>query len=159
MRLWAAPLLALASPAAAQEVPELALPVTPACISSPFGARGGDTIGPHASDTHSGIDLPAPPGAWVHAAAAGQVVAIGRRGASGLAVQLRHAGGAVTVYAHLGTVAPALASGRRRVAQGERLGRVGRTGVTYGTHLHFEIRLLGVAIDPAPHLPAAPCAP
>lgn len=156
MKAGAALLLALAGPAMAQEVPAFALPVRPACISSPFGVRGDD-IGPRASTNHSGIDLPAPAGAWVQAAAAGQVVAIRRIGATGLEVQIRHAGGAVTRYAHLGTVAPALASGRRRVAQGERLGRVGRTGVTYGTHLHFEIRLGGRAIDPAPHLPVAPC--
>jgi murein DD-endopeptidase MepM/ murein hydrolase activator NlpD len=154
----------MAAPAAAQTLPpelrlpiELRLPVSPACISSPFGPRAEGTAGPRASRNHRGMDMPAPAGAWVVAAAAGQVVAIRRQGAAGLTVELRHAGGVTTRYVHLGTVAPSLASGRRRVAQGERLGRIGRTGITYGTHLHFELVVNGVVVDPAPHLPIRPC--
>jgi murein DD-endopeptidase MepM/ murein hydrolase activator NlpD len=130
-------------------------PVMPACISSPFGARPAG--GPRASRDHGGIDLPAPAGARVQAAAAGQVAAIRRRGAAGLEVDLRHPGGWVTRYAHLGSVAPALASGRRSLAQGEVLGRIGRTGITYGTHLHLELWLNGVRQDPAPALRLMPC--
>lgn len=145
-----------AGPALAQPEPgALALPVVPACISSPFGPR--EAAGPRASRFHQGIDLPAPAGAWVRAAAAGQVVAIRRIGATGLAVTLSHPGGYVTRYAHLGQVSPALAGGKRAVAQGEALGRIGRTGVTYGTHLHFELEVGGERIDPAPHLPVARC--
>jgi murein DD-endopeptidase MepM/ murein hydrolase activator NlpD len=106
---------------------------------------------------HHGVDLAAPAGAWVRAAAAGNVVAIRRRSGAGLEVELRHADGRVTRYAHLGTVAPAIASGRRDVAQGEALGRVGRTGITYGTHLHFELVVRGQLVDPAPFLTVAPC--
>ncbi|WP_431280994.1 M23 family metallopeptidase [Humitalea sp. 24SJ18S-53] len=137
--------LVLAAPAAAQG---LALPLTPACMSSPFGERPAG--GPRATRMHTGIDIPAPAGAWVRAAAAGDVIAVRRRGAAGLEVDLRHADGRVTRYAHLGTVAPPIASGRRRVAQGEALGRVGRTGITYGTHLHLELLVDGQRIDPAP---------
>lgn len=141
-----AALLAAASPAAAVE---LRAPVTPACISSPFGPRAAP--GPRGSAMHWGIDLPAAAGAWVRAAAAGDVVAIRRtRAGAGLEIELRHAGGIVTRYAHLGSVAPALASGRRRVAQGEVLGRIGRTGITYGTHLHLELLVNGQRVDPAP---------
>ncbi|WP_052214019.1 M23 family metallopeptidase [Belnapia sp. F-4-1] len=140
---------------AAGEPPRLAAPVSPACISSPFGAREG--AGPRASRMHGGIDLPAPAGAWAMAAAAGQVAAIRRRGAAGLEVDLVHPGGWMTRYAHLGAVVPALASGKRSVAQGERLGRVGRTGITYGTHLHFELLADGVRQDPAAHLTLAAC--
>lgn len=151
-------LLALAGAAHAQPAPgALALPVTPACISSFFGPRAG--AGPRASTFHQGIDLPAPAGAWVRAAAAGQVVSIRRIGGTGLEVTLRHEGGYQTRYAHMGQVAPALANGKRAVAQGEALGRIGRTGVTYGTHLHFELVVDGVRVDPAPHLPVAPCPP
>lgn len=134
----------------------LALPFSPACISSPFGDRGPG--GPKASRHHLGMDMPAPAGGWVKAAAAGQVVAIGKRGAAGMEVTLRHPGGYLTRYAHLGTVAPALASGRRMVRQGEALGRIGRTGVTYGTHLHFELVIGGERVDPAPYLGVKPCA-
>jgi murein DD-endopeptidase MepM/ murein hydrolase activator NlpD len=151
-------LLFLASlPAAAAEPPvALASPVAAACISSPFGPRDG--AGPRASRMHMGIDIPAPPGAWVRAAAAGQVVAVRRRGGSGLEVDIRHADGRVTRYAHLGTVAPSLANGRRRVAAGEAIGRIGRTGITYGTHLHLELIVDGQRVDPAPAFGLAPCA-
>lgn len=154
-------MLVLTMAAHAQPAPgALALPVTPACISSFFGARDG--AGPRASRFHQGIDLPAPAGAWVRAAAAGQVVSIRRIGGTGLEVTLRHegeagGGGYQTRYAHMGQVAPALANGKRMVAQGEALGRIGRTGVTYGTHLHFELVVDGARIDPAPHLGIAPC--
>lgn len=156
-------LLALAGAAHAQPAPgALALPVTPACISSPFGPR--EAAGPRASRLHHGIDLPAPAGAWVRAEAAGQVVSIRRIGGTGLEVTLRHAnekggGGYQTRYAHMGQVAPALANGKRAVAEGEPLGRIGRTGVTYGTNLHFELVVDGARVDPAPHLPVAPCPP
>lgn len=149
-------LLAIA-PAMAQPAPgEWALPVSPACISSPFGPREAAADRPRASRDHRGIDLPAPAGAWVVAVAPGRVTAR-RRGGTGLEVEIRHAGGEVTRYAHLGTLAPALAGGRRQVARGERLGRVGRSGLTYGTHLHLEVWLGGEAVDPAPYLGLAPC--
>jgi murein DD-endopeptidase MepM/ murein hydrolase activator NlpD len=122
----------------------------PACISSPFGPRGGAL--------HQGVDLPAPAGAWVRAAAPGRVAAIRRMGAAGLTVELLHPDGSRTRYAHLGSVTPALAGGRRTVALGERLGRIGRTGITRGTHLHFELRRGGQPIDPAPELGIAACA-
>ncbi len=140
---------------AAEAPVALAAPLTPACISSPFGPRDG--AGPRASRMHMGIDIPAPAGAWVRAAAAGQVVAVRRRGAAGLEVDICHADGRITRYAHLGTVAPALANGRRRVAAGEAIGRIGRTGITYGTHLHLELVVNGQRVDPAPAFGLQPC--
>jgi murein DD-endopeptidase MepM/ murein hydrolase activator NlpD len=138
----------------------LALPVSPACISSPFGLR--KQPGPHAAGFHKGIDLPAPAGAWAHAAAAGRVLQIRRLGSEGLEVTLSHDDGRgghfLTRYAHLGMVAPALAEGRRTVARGEALGRIGRTGITYGTHLHFEVHVGGKPVDPAPFLAVVRCA-
>lgn len=155
MRL-ALSLLLLAPGLARAEAPRLALPVTPACISSPFGPR--DLPNPRAFGDHKGIDLPAPAGAWVRAAAAGTVTSIRRtRAGTGLEVELRHADGLVTRYAHLGTVAPALANGRRRVAEGEAIGRIGRTGITTGTHLHLEVLREGRHLDPAPFFEVSPC--
>jgi murein DD-endopeptidase MepM/ murein hydrolase activator NlpD len=155
MRRLALLLLATGPAAAAEPHVPLAPPLTPACISSPFGPREG--AGPRASRMHMGIDIPAPAGAWVRAAAAGQVLGIRRRGAAGLEVDIRHADGRVTRYAHLGSVAPALANGQRHVAAGERIGRIGRTGITYGTHLHLELLVNGQRVDPAPAFGLLPC--
>jgi murein DD-endopeptidase MepM/ murein hydrolase activator NlpD len=139
----------MATPAMAQEPPALLNPVGATCISSPFGPRGGAM--------HRGIDLPAPAGAWVRAAAPGRVTVLRREGANGLMVELQHPDGTRTRYAHLGTVTPDLAQGRRSVALGERLGRVGRTGTTRGTHLHFELWRQGQPTDPAASLQLPPC--
>jgi len=136
----------------------LSPPVTPACISSPFGPRR--LVGPRAAVFHNGIDFPAPVGAFVHVAAPGQVVAIRRLGAEGLEVDVRHVGpdgGFVTRYAHLGSLVPALAEGRRALATGAAIGRVGRTGVTYGTHVHFEVRLHDRPVDPEPFFKVGRC--
>ena len=141
-------------PARAQ--PALAAPVAHACVSSPFGPRRLSV--PIAGHAHPGIDIPAPAGALVRAAAAGQVVAIRRLGLGGLWVELRHAGGMATLYAHLGTVTPALAEGRTQVAAGEALGRVGRSGMSFGAHLYFAVTVDGRAVDPQPLLGLAACA-
>lgn len=142
----------VSAPAAAQQ---LSPPFTPACVTSPFGAR--NAAEPRAARFHTGIDLRAPAGTWVHAAAAGTVVAIRRRSGAGLEVEIRHSPTMTTRYDHLGSVAPSLQSGKRQVARGDVLGRVGRTGITYGTHLHFELLLNGAVVDPAPVLGVAPC--
>jgi murein DD-endopeptidase MepM/ murein hydrolase activator NlpD len=152
--------LLLAAPAAAQPAPGTLLPpVSPACISSPFGPRR--LVGPHAATFHRGIDLPAPAGAWVHAVLPGRVAEIRHLGSAGLEVTLMHGdprrGGFATRYAHLGTVAPALANGQREVKAGEALGRVGRTGITYGTHLYFEVRVQGQPVDPEPYFAIPRC--
>jgi len=141
---------AIAPPAPAQ----LLAPVAHACISSPFGMRRPP--GPHAIGFHYGIDLPAPAGGAVLAVAPGQVIGIHRRGPGGLEVVIRH-GGFVAVYAHLGSVTPALASGRTRVAAGERIGVVGHSGVTYGMHLFFEVLVGGRPVDPNPYLGLSAC--
>lgn len=149
---WTLALLASAS--AAEQT--LRPPVTPACISSPFGWR--HAVGPHApAGFHNGIDLPAPAGALVHAAADGTIQVIKRQGLGGVTVHVAHAGGLVTLYAHLGNLVPAVAEGKRAVRAGDPLGHVARTGVTYGTHVFFAVQRNGEAIDPAPLLGIAPC--
>ena len=125
----------------------LARPVDAACISSPFGWR--HAVGPMApAGFHNGIDLPAPAGAIVRAAAAGRITKIERRGVGGLQVFVAHAGGLVTLYAHLGDVTPAIADGRTALDAGSPIGRVGRSGLTYGTHLFFAVFAAGRAVDP-----------
>lgn len=146
--------LALA-PCCAGAVP-LRPPVEPACVSSPFGWR--HAVGPHAPAAfHNGIDLPAPAGAVVRAAAAGTVLRIKRQGLGGVTVHVGHPDGTTTLYAHLGNLVPAIAEGRRGVAAGEPLGHVARTGVTYGTHLFFAVLRGNEAVDPEPLLGVARC--
>ncbi len=156
--LLAHPLLAHPLPALAVAAPALRPPVTPACISSPFGWRG--PVGPRApAGFHNGVDLPAPAGALVHAAADGTVVAIRRQGLGGVTVHLAHPGGTRTLYAHLGNLVPAIAEGRREVRAGEPLGHVARTGVTYGAHVFFAVLRGQEAIDPEPLLGVPRCRP
>jgi murein DD-endopeptidase MepM/ murein hydrolase activator NlpD len=147
-------LILLLSPAAISQ-PLLQPPVAPACVSSPFGWR--HAVGPHApASFHNGIDLPAPAGALVHAAAAGTVEVIKRQGLGGVTVHLRHPGGLVTLYAHLGNLVPAIAAGKRNVAAGEALGHVARTGVTYGTLVFFAVLKDGQAVYTLGMLPPLP---
>jgi murein DD-endopeptidase MepM/ murein hydrolase activator NlpD len=146
-------------PGAVQAEPlRLQPPVQSACVSSPFGWRRA--IGPNApAGLHNGIDLPAPAGAIVRAAAAGRVGSVKRQGLGGIAVSVIHADGITTLYAHLGNLAPAIAEGKRAVAAGDPLGRVGRTGVTYGTHLFFAVFVRGTAVDPRTLLDVPLCQP
>jgi murein DD-endopeptidase MepM/ murein hydrolase activator NlpD len=142
--------------AASAQANGLVMPVSPACVSSPFGPRVLPGK-PLAGTYHYGIDLPAPAGGAVYAVAAGEVVTLHRRGLGGLEVVLRHPGGFTTLYAHLGSVTPALAEGKRQVAAGEKIGVVGRTGLSYGTHVYFELQVNGKRVDPAPYLGVSRC--
>ncbi len=138
------------------EPPVWQRPVAAGCVSSGFGWR--HQVGPRApAGMHLGIDLPAPAGEWVRAAAEGEVVEIRKHGVGGLFVVIRHPDGWQSLYAHLGSVAPALANGQRHVSAGERIGRIGRSGITYGTHLYFQLSHLGEAVDPTPLLALTPC--
>ena len=149
--------LLLSLPVAAQAEPlQLQVPVQPACVLSPFGWRR--TIGPNApAGFHNGIDLPAPAGGMVRAAAAGTISSIRRQGLGGVTIRISHSNDTATLYAHLGNLAPAIAQGRRSVAAGEPLARVARTGVTYGTHLFFAVFVRNVAVDPLTLMDVPPC--
>jgi len=137
----------------------LLAPVPATCVTSPFGPR--ILPGEHVAEFHKGVDLRAPVGTWVRAAAAGEVLQIRRLDYYGLVVDLLHRPSQgpdfVTRYAHLGTIAPAFETGRRVAADGARLGRIGRTGITYGPHLHFEVHLNDAPVDPEPWLAVARC--
>jgi len=130
-------------------------PVGATCISSPFGPRVLPNH-PLAGTYHYGVDLPAPAGAPVLAAAPGKVIRIQRKGPGGLEVLVQH-DGFVGVYSHLGMIAPALAEGKTTLAAGEKLGVVGHTGLTFGMHLYFEMIMAGRPVDPAPYLDLPLC--
>lgn len=124
---------------------------SPIRLAWPLQGPVGDPFGPRGSRFHAGIDLIAPPGTPVAAAASGRVVYAGWLGGGwGRTVVVAHGGGVRTLYAHLSSLAVRLG---RAVATGTRVGAVGTTGDATGPHLHFEVRLRGAAIDPAGALP------
>ena len=105
---------------------------------------------------HVGIDLMAPHGSPIHAAATGTVIYAGWYYAYGNIVDIRHSDGVVTRYAHMSAFAPGIRSGAA-VQAGDEIGKVGTTGRAHGAHVHFEVRVGGRAIDPKPYLGLASC--
>ena len=98
-------------------------------LYSRFGVRQGQR--------HDGIDISAPEGTQVLAAAGGVVVYTGRQSGYGAIVIVKHDGGLVTLYAHNSAV---LVKEGERVEPGTPIARVGQSGRTTGPHLHFEVR-------------------
>jgi lipoprotein NlpD len=99
---------------------------------------------------HDGIDLSAPEGTLVRAAAAGEVIYTGNQSGYGTIVILRHANALITLYAHNSAV---LVQDGDRVEAGTPIAKVGQTGRTTGPHLHFEVREGTRPRDPLPYLP------
>jgi murein DD-endopeptidase MepM/ murein hydrolase activator NlpD len=124
----------------------LHLPVD-APMSSGFGMRVHPVTG--AKRLHAGIDLAAPTGTPIGAAAAGTVTFAGARGGYGNLVIVDHGDGTETRYAHQHTIS---VRAGQTVAAGDLLGTVGSTGQSTGPHLHFEFRRDGEPVDPAPLL-------
>jgi murein DD-endopeptidase MepM/ murein hydrolase activator NlpD len=102
---------------------------------------------------HTGIDMAAPLGTPVHAAAAGVAHVAESSGGYGLYVTVDHGGRVATLYGHLDSTA---LRGGESLAAGQELGRLGSSGLSTGPHLHFEVRREGRPVDPAPWLPANP---
>lgn len=122
-----------------------AMPLDYRRVSSPFGMRIHPVFGE--PRFHTGVDLTAPAGTPIYAAAAGTVeMAVSGRG-YGKHIVLRHDNGYSTHYAHLSLFAGALKVGQR-IEQGQVIGYVGRTGTATGPHLHFEVRKDGHPVDP-----------
>jgi peptidoglycan hydrolase-like protein with peptidoglycan-binding domain len=122
----------------------------PISLAWPLRGPLGSLFGPRGYGFHAGVDVKAPTGAPVTAAAPGRVVWAGyRAGGWGLLVTIAHRDGVRTMYAHLSRVGVRLGE---RVGVGTRVGRVGATGDATGPHLHFEVRLRGAAVNPLPAL-------
>jgi murein DD-endopeptidase MepM/ murein hydrolase activator NlpD len=98
---------------------------------------------------HEGIDITAASGTPIWAAAAGTVIYAGWLGGYGNLVVVDHGNGLATAYAHASAI---LVSVGQSVSQGETVALVGSTGHSSGPHLHFEVRVNGVAVDPLLYL-------
>lgn len=105
---------------------------------------------------HTGVDLMAPYGSPIRAAAGGTVVYAGWYYAYGKIVDIRHSDNLITRYAHMSAFAPGIVPGAP-VAAGEVIGQVGMTGNAHGSHVHFEVRVDGRPVDPKPWLALAAC--
>lgn len=121
----------------------LRYPTEEACLSSGFGWR--DTVG--VGREHTGIDLANPNGGFVYAAGPGTITFADWRGGYGLAIEIDHGHGVRSFYAHLNEIDPRLRPGMR-VPAGAPLARMGRTGNATGVHLHYELTVDGLRVDP-----------
>lgn len=113
-------------------------------ISSRFGARSSIR-----SSAHTGLDIAASTGTPVSVAASGTVTFSGWKGSYGKLIVVTHSNGVQTYYGHCSQL---YASVGQTVSQGQKIAAVGSTGNSTGPHLHFEIRVNGVAYNPQNYL-------
>jgi murein DD-endopeptidase MepM/ murein hydrolase activator NlpD len=127
------------------------MPASVSLMSSGFGYRSDPFTGGGAM--HSGLDFKGPHGTEILAAADGNVTFAGWQGGYGNCIEVTHANGLVTRYAHMSSFTVSLG---QQVDRGVQIGRMGSTGRSTGPHLHFEVRLNGQAINPLKFLEANP---
>ncbi len=120
-----------------------ARPANADMVTSSYGYRRDPFSG--AAAFHSGLDFRGARGTPIHAAAAGRVSFVGRKAGYGNVVEIDHGQGIITRYAHLSRFDVKLG---QRVATGVTIAAMGSTGRSTGTHLHFEVRMNGTAMNP-----------
>ena len=129
----------------AVEKTPFAMPVlAPHRFTSGFGPRWGRM--------HEGADFAAPSGTAIHATADGTVVHAGWEGGYGRLIKIRHDFGIETRYAHLSKIRVSVGD---RVSRGDRIGDMGNSGRSTGTHLHYEVRIGGTPKNPMTYIKAA----
>lgn len=116
-------------------------------ISSEYGIRVHPVF--KTKLKHSGLDIAAPTGTPIAAAAAGEVLYAGTMRGYGQVVILDHGGDLTTVYGHMSKI---LCAENQKVSKGSIIGHVGMTGIATGPHLHFEVRVNGNTVDPMGYL-------
>jgi murein DD-endopeptidase MepM/ murein hydrolase activator NlpD len=122
-------------------------PVDSPTLTSSFGVRNDPFNGRHRM--HQGVDIPGPIGTPVYATADGVVERAEWAGGYGHLVELNHGNGMQTRYGHLSKI---IAQPNERVRRGQLIGLMGSTGRSTGSHLHYEVRIAGAAVDPAPYI-------
>ena len=123
-------------------------PVRTAAFTSGYGIRSDPFRG--AAAMHAGLDLAGPLGTPIYATADGVVSSAGfNNGGYGNLVKLDHGRGIETRYAHMSAI---LVSPGQRVVRGQQVGRMGSTGRSTGSHLHYEVRIDARAVNPIPFM-------
>lgn len=114
-------------------------------VTSGFGYR----VGPGITRFHQGLDIGAAEGTPIRAAGGGTVILAGYNGGYGNFTCIDHGGAVSTCYGHQSAIH--VGTGQH-VSQGQVIGAVGNTGYSFGAHLHFEVRVNGVATQPLSYL-------
>ncbi len=118
-------------------------------ISSPFGGRQDPILGNGEGEFHKGVDISAPYGTPIHATADGVVQMAGMGNGYGREVVINHGGGVETTYAHMSGFH---VSAGEQVVRGQIIGYVGTSGRSTGAHVHYEVRLRNVPVNPHKYL-------
>lgn len=114
--------------------------------------RSTSGFGPRWGRIHEGHDWAGATGTPIHTTADGIVSFAGRQGGYGNIIKIKHEFGFETRYAHLSRIRVKVG---QRVSLGERIGDMGNTGRSTGTHLHYEVRVDGKAVNPMKYIKAA----
>ena len=123
------------------------MPLEGASLTSGFGMRTHPVLGGRRQ--HAGIDLAAPTGTPVYATADGVIGRADWYSSYGLYISINHGASMETRYAHLSRLAVAAGD---NVKKGDLIGYVGSTGRSTGPHLHYEVRVEGLAVNPIPYM-------
>ncbi len=118
-------------------------------ITSGFGQREDPVLGTGEGEFHKGIDIGAPLGAPVRATAAGVVVVAHQGNGYGREVMIDHGGGVKTLYGHMSGFN--VVEGQSVIA-GQVIGYVGHSGRATGNHVHYEVRIHDIAVNPHKYL-------
>jgi murein DD-endopeptidase MepM/ murein hydrolase activator NlpD len=122
-------------------------PVDDIRLTSNFGVRNDPFNGTHRM--HQGIDIPGALGTPIYATADGVVSRAEWAGGYGNLVEINHGNGLQTRYGHMSKL---IAQPNQRVVRGQLIGLMGSTGRSTGSHLHYEVRIAGAAVNPIPYL-------
>lgn len=122
-------------------------PVEDIRLTSDFGSRSDPFTGRRRM--HQGIDIPGPIGTPIYATADGIISRAEWANGYGNLVEINHGNGLQTRYGHMSKL---IAQPNQRVVRGQLIGLMGSTGRSTGSHLHYEVRIAGAAVNPIPYL-------
>lgn len=125
-------------------------PVAKLSLTSNFGVRSDPFNG--STRMHKGIDIPGPTGTPIYATADGIVSRAGWASGYGNLVEISHGNGMETRYGHMSKL---IVAANTHVRRGQLIGLMGSTGRSTGSHLHYEVRVAGNAVNPLPFVAGA----